>query len=91
MTIEIFYFKVRPVGNIGVMFLDEVVLGKEYFIGEDNYKLVPNPGSLTKSPKGYDSVVYLGGPKPGIHEFVHILMHMQEFCYDCLQKFIKAV
>ena len=47
------------------MFLDEVVLGQEYFIDLDKYKLVPNPGSLKKAPKGYDSVVYLGGEKPG--------------------------
>ena len=58
----------QPVGNIGVMFLDEVVLGDEYFYDLDKLvpRLVPNPGMLTKAPDGYDSVVYLGSQtKPG--------------------------
>ena len=52
---------VRPVGKTGVMFLDEIILGKEYFIAGSD-------GSLVKAPNGYDSVVYLGGDKPGIEK-----------------------
>ena len=53
------YVTVSPVGKIGVMFLDEVVLGEEYFMGLNKANLVRCPSSLTKSPGGYDSVVAL--------------------------------
>ena len=41
------------------MFLNEVALGKEYSITEDD-------SSLVKAPNGYDSVVARGENEPGI-------------------------
>uniref|UniRef100_A0A3Q1IU60 Poly [ADP-ribose] polymerase n=1 Tax=Anabas testudineus TaxID=64144 RepID=A0A3Q1IU60_ANATE len=48
---------VRPSKNTGVMFLNEVALGKEYTITKDD-------SSLTKAPAGYDSVVARGCMEP---------------------------
>jgi poly [ADP-ribose] polymerase len=48
---------VRPAGDIGIMFLNEVALGKEYHITMDN-------PSLIAPPKGYDSVVAQGRTEP---------------------------
>jgi len=44
-------------GKIGVMFLAEVALGKEHSITADDH-------SLTKAPKGYDSIVARGHTEP---------------------------
>ncbi|XP_013988329.2 protein mono-ADP-ribosyltransferase PARP3 [Salmo salar] len=48
---------VHTSGGIGVMFLNEVVLGKEHTITKDN-------SSLRKAPDGYDSVVARGRLEP---------------------------
>jgi poly [ADP-ribose] polymerase len=44
-------------GNVGVMFLTEVALGKEHSITQDD-------SSITKPPKGFDSVVARGQYEP---------------------------
>lgn len=48
---------VCPSNNIGIMFLNEVALGKEYTITQDDC-------SLRKAPAGYDSVVARGSQEP---------------------------
>ncbi|XP_070758518.1 protein mono-ADP-ribosyltransferase PARP3 [Enoplosus armatus] len=48
---------VRTSKNTGVMFLNEVALGKEYTITRDN-------SSLKKAPAGFDSVVARGSVEP---------------------------
>uniref|UniRef100_A0A9J2QBA2 Poly [ADP-ribose] polymerase n=1 Tax=Ascaris lumbricoides TaxID=6252 RepID=A0A9J2QBA2_ASCLU len=48
---------VGPSKNIGIMFLNEVVLGKEYTITSDD-------SSLRKAPDGYNSVVARGRTEP---------------------------
>ncbi|XP_051996539.1 protein mono-ADP-ribosyltransferase PARP3-like [Xyrauchen texanus] len=48
---------VCPSNNIGIMFLNEVALGKEHTITRDN-------SSLRKAPAGYDSVVARGQQEP---------------------------
>jgi poly [ADP-ribose] polymerase len=44
--------------NIGIMFLNEVVLGKEHYITQDD-------PSLTKPPAGFDCVIAKGQTEPG--------------------------
>lgn len=44
--------------NIGIMFLNEVALGKEHHITRDD-------SSLTQPPKGFDSVIARGMTEPG--------------------------
>jgi len=44
-------------GNIGIMFLNEVALGKEWHINQDD-------GSLRQAPTGYDSIVAKGWTEP---------------------------
>jgi poly [ADP-ribose] polymerase len=44
--------------NIGIMFLNEVALGKEHHITRDDC-------SLTKPPNGFDSIVARGSTEPG--------------------------
>lgn len=51
-------FAVRTSKNIGIMFLNEVALGKEYTITTDD-------PSLRKAPNGYESVVARGTQEPG--------------------------
>ena len=48
----------RCAQNTGIMFLNEVVLGKEHEIIRDD-------SSLRKAPDGYDSVVARGHTEPG--------------------------
>lgn len=48
----------RPSNNIGVMFLSEVALGKEFTITRDDC-------TLKKAPAGYHSVVARGLLEPG--------------------------
>lgn len=48
----------RSAGNIGIMFLNEVALGKEHHITMDN-------SSLTSAPSGYDCVIAKGRTEPG--------------------------
>lgn len=72
-------FSVGPSKNIGIMFLNEVVLGKEYTITSDD-------SSLRKAPDGYNSVVARGRTEPGMFStfffflliFGHIYMTL--FC-----------
>lgn len=44
--------------NIGIMFLNEVALGKQYPIQYDD-------SSLRRAPNGYDSVIAQGMTEPG--------------------------
>lgn len=44
-------------GGIGIMFLNEVALGKEHHIKRDDWR-------LTAAPKGYDSIVAKGSQEP---------------------------
>ena len=46
--------------NIGIMFLNEVVLGKEHHITRDDW-------TLTAPPVGYDSIVAKGRTEPGMY------------------------
>ncbi|KAK7496119.1 hypothetical protein BaRGS_00012529 [Batillaria attramentaria] len=48
---------VGTAGNAGIMFLNEVALGKQHCIYNDD-------SSLTKPPKGYDSVLAVGTQEP---------------------------
>jgi len=48
---------VGPAGDIGIMFLNEVVLGKEHHIAQDD-------PSLREAPKGYDSIIAKGWTEP---------------------------
>ncbi|OWF38950.1 poly [ADP-ribose] polymerase 3-like [Mizuhopecten yessoensis] len=48
---------VRPAGNIGIMFLDEVVLGKEHHIATDDW-------TLKAAPPGYDCIIAKGRTEP---------------------------
>lgn len=45
-------------GNTGIMFLNEVALGKEKHITVDDWQ-------LTQAPQGYDSIVAKGHTEPG--------------------------
>lgn len=56
---------VHPSNNIGIMFLNEVALGKEYTITQDDC-------SLRKAPAGYDSVVARGSEEPDLSKDVFI-------------------
>lgn len=53
-----FLSAVSPAGKKGIMFLNEVAIGKQHCIYSDN----PN---LTTPPKGYDSVLACGTQEPG--------------------------
>lgn len=53
----------RAAGNIGIMFLNEVALGKEHHITMDN-------SSLTSPPKGFDCVIAKGRTEPGKSPFI---------------------
>ena len=68
-------FLVRTSRNIGVMFLCEVALGKEYTVTKDDH-------SLEKAPAGYNSVVARGSREPGT-----ILPHFLSFinAYEALK------
>lgn len=55
-------FAVHPSNNIGIMFLNEVALGKEHTITRDDC-------SLRKAPDGYDSVVARGTQEPGFSKY----------------------
>ena len=46
--------------SIGIMFLNEVVLGKEHHITRDDWTLIA-------PPVGYDSIVAKGRTEPGIY------------------------
>lgn len=53
------YFVVIPTADgTGIMFLNEVALGKEHHITVDD-------DSLVVAPKGFDSVVARGQTEPG--------------------------
>ncbi|XP_069115316.1 protein mono-ADP-ribosyltransferase PARP3-like [Argopecten irradians] len=48
---------VRPAGNIGIMFLDEVALGNEHHIATDDW-------TLKSAPAGYDCIIAKGRTEP---------------------------
>lgn len=52
------FCEVRCAGNTGIMFLNEVALGKEFSLYRDD-------SSLTAAPGGYDCVVARGHTEPG--------------------------
>lgn len=52
------FYKVGCAGNIGIMFLNEVALGNEFSLYQDN-------PSLKSAPGGYESVVARGRTEPG--------------------------
>lgn len=58
-NVYISIFAVRTSKNIGIMFLNEVALGKEHTITRDD-------PSLRKAPNGYDSVIARGTQEPGL-------------------------
>lgn len=57
------------VSNIGIMFLNEVALGKEHHITRDD-------PSLRQAPKGFDCVVAKGHTEPGpfINQLINLLI-----------------
>jgi len=58
---------VRTIGDTGILFLSEVVLGKQHSITEDD-------SSFTKAPHGHDSVIARGRtePDPKKDKTIHI-------------------
>ena len=50
---------VRCAGQIGIMFLNEVALGKEHHILRDDW-------TITAPPSGYDCVIAKGRTEPGV-------------------------
>lgn len=48
---------VRCAGSTGIMFLNEVALGKEHIITQDDYR-------LREAPKGYDCIIAKGWTEP---------------------------
>ena len=54
--------------NVGIMFLNEVVLGKENHILSDD-------SSLKKAPNGYDCVIADGQTEPGYYKYKEILIN----------------
>jgi poly [ADP-ribose] polymerase len=53
----------RAAGNIGIMFLNEVALGKEHHI-------TVGDSSLTTPPKGFDSIIAKGRTEPSKPPFI---------------------
>ena len=53
-----FLLLVRTAGNTGIMFLNEVVLGKEHHITRDDH-------TLTSAPSKFDCVIAKGRTEPG--------------------------
>ncbi len=53
-------------GGIGIMFLNEVVLGKEYQVGVGDCNYVA-------APKGYDSIVARGYTEPGTGNYIILI------------------
>ena len=53
----------RAAGNIGIMFLNEVALGREHHITMGN-------SSLTSPPKGFDCIIAKGCTEPGKYPFI---------------------
>lgn len=48
----------RCAGTTGIMFLNEVALGKEHLITQDDWQ-------LKAAPKGYDCIIAKGWTEPG--------------------------
>lgn len=63
--------QVRPSRGTGVMFLNEVCLGREYTIQQDNPR-------LTCPPARYDSVVARGRMEPGMWSRLALATHKAE-------------
>ena len=59
---QLLYFPttVRCAGQIGIMFLNEVALGKEHHITRDDW-------TITAPPSGYNCVVAKGRTEPGVY------------------------
>ena len=57
---RLFIFAVGTSGKNGIMFLNEVALGKQCLIQRDD-------SSLKKAPQGYDSVLAEGRTEPGLY------------------------
>ena len=51
----------RCAGNTGIMFLNEVALGKEHHITTDDW-------TLKAAPSGYDCIIAKGWTEPGRRE-----------------------
>lgn len=73
-------FAVRTSKDIGIMFLNEVALGKEYTITKDD-------SSLKKAPNGYDSVVARGTQEPGRCPF-HIEVTKKKNTHSVFRQFV---
>ena len=56
-NLGLYSLTVRTAGRTGIMFLNEVALGKEHTITN-------NDCSLTKAPPGYDCIVARGRTEP---------------------------
>lgn len=52
------FLSVGCAGKTGIMFLNEVALGKEHHITTDDWR-------LTAAPSGYDSIIAAGHTEPG--------------------------
>uniref|UniRef100_A0A671Q7G2 Poly [ADP-ribose] polymerase n=1 Tax=Sinocyclocheilus anshuiensis TaxID=1608454 RepID=A0A671Q7G2_9TELE len=74
---------VCPSNNIGIMFLNEVALGKEYTITQDD-------SSLRKAPAGYDSVVARGSQEPGFSTYNQKSFLISLFTHVQYVKFSKT-
>ena len=68
-------YTVGCAGNIGIMFLNEVALGKEKHIVKDD-------PSLMQAPSGYDSIVARGRTEPGRYISHPSSHHMLPFPTD---------
>ncbi len=83
ITNLVFVFSVHPSNNIGIMFLNEVALGKEYTITQDDC-------SLRKAPAGYDSVVARGSEEPGFSTYnqisflISLFTHVVQYVKFCI-------
>ena len=66
--------------GIGIMFLNEVALGKEHQITRDD-------SSLKAAPKGYDSVLAKGRTEPGTSFSFYCLYERPVNSYTCSLRF----
>ena len=60
-------------GKKGIMFLNEVALGKQNVILRDDH-------TLTQPPSGYDSVLAKGKQEPGVCVCVHVCVWYVHVC-----------
>lgn len=74
----------RCAGSTGIMFLNEVVLGKEHHITQDDWR-------LKAAPKGYDCIIAKGWTEPGERERPYqgwIVMAILNLCYSETKSFV---